>query len=48
MIKFRHYKPNNFTSSKHYGFCFEVHKKRKVLDVFAGGHVFAFWVGRDY
>ena len=48
MIHYRHYPPSRLAVEKHYGVCFEWHPKRKGVDFFWGGHVYAFWIGRSY
>lgn len=48
LINFRHYPPNRLFATKHYGFCFDSHPKRKSLDIYFGKHVFVFWIGRSY
>jgi hypothetical protein len=45
MIKYRHYGPNRFESSKFYGFCIDLHPKYKGIDIYFGRHVFVFWKG---
>lgn len=44
MIQYRHYGPNNLTTTKHYGISLSIHNKRKTLDLYMGKHVFVwFW-----
>lgn len=48
MIRYVHHRPNRLTVTKHYGICFETHPKRKALELYWGGHVFVWWIGRRY
>lgn len=48
MIKFKHYPPNRLTVGNFYGIMFDIHPKRKSVDIYWGRHVFVFWIGRNY
>ncbi len=45
MVRFRHYGPSRFDSSKYFGFLVDWNPKYKGIDIYIGKHVFVFFKG---